>query len=379
MPTRPTRGREAAAPRRREDDRLYEKLSLIIDSLDDLYKLDKRDFLRKVFEDAFRLIPEAEKGSLFEFDGEHYRPVFARGYDFATLSRLSFSPQEAFIDFEVESVGEIRAYETLIEGRDSERFDPDTIATFRALGTYEGFVSLYAPIRVDGAIAGLISLERFGRSGYPRLSRKVLEYYARLISEFYSQKLFQEKETRLYRDVVSSLVSAIEVMDRYTEGHAKRVAEYSRLIGIKLGLSGRDLEDVETAALLHDVGKLGVPTEILRKPARLEPEEYELVKLHPANAAKILGEIRGFERIVEYAYRHHERYDGSGYPSGLAGDAIPLGAQVIQVADAIDAMTSERSYRPAMPLDRALETVALGSGSQFHPLAARAAIAALAS
>ncbi len=379
MTTKATKGHGVPIPRRREDDGLYDKLSLIIDSLDDLYRLDKRDFLKKVFEGAFELIPEAEKGSFFEFDGELYRPVFARGYDFAVLSRLSFSPSEAFIDFEVDITDGIRACETLIEGRDSDRFDPGTIATFRELGTYEGFVSLYAPIRVDGRVAGLISLERFDRSGFPRLSRKVLEYYARLISEFYSQKLFQEKETRLYRDVVASLVSAIEVMDSYTQGHAKRVAGYSRLIGAKLGLSGRDLEDIETAALLHDVGKLGVPTEILRKPSRLEPGEYDLVKRHPANAAKILGEIGGFERIVEYAYRHHERYDGLGYPDGLEGDVIPLGAQVIQVADAIDAMTSERSYRPAMTLERALEAVALGSGSQFHPLAARAALAALAS
>jgi hypothetical protein len=365
---------EASTPRRREDDRLYEKLSLIIDSLDSLYKLDKREFLKKVFESAFELIPEAQKGSLYELDGERYRPIFARGYDFEVLSRISFSRAEAFIDFEVDEDAPITAYETRITGRDPAKFPAETIAAFKALGTLSGFTSLYAPINVEGITAGLISLEKFDDGGFPSLSRKVLQYYARLISQFYSQKLYQERETRLYQDIVDSLVSAIEVMDRYTEGHAKRVAEYSRSIGERLGLSEAELSDIATAALLHDIGKIGIPTEILRKPDRLDSAEYEIVKRHPADAAKILGVIGGFERIVELAYRHHERYDGKGYPEGISGDEIPFGAQVIGLADAIDAMTSARSYRPAMSRERALAIVRECSGSQFNPVVVRAAM-----
>jgi len=364
----------ADAPRRREDDRLYEKLSLIIDSLDSLYKLDKRDFLKKVFESAFELIPEAQKGSLYELEGDQYRPIFCRGYDFAVLSRISFSRDEAFIDFEVDEDAPINAYETRITGRDPAKFPPETMAAFKELGTLSGFTSLYAPISVEGMTAGLISLERFGDGGFPGLSRKVLQYYARLISQFYSQKLYQERQTRLYKDIVASLVSAIEVVDRYTEGHAKRVSAYSRAIGERLGLPAAALSDIATAALLHDIGKIGVPTDILRKPGRLDPDEFAIVKRHPADAAKILGVIGGFERIVELAYRHHERYDGKGYPEGLSGDAIPLGAQIIGLADAIDAMTSARSYRPAMSLERALEIVRDESGSQFHPAVVRVAL-----
>lgn len=365
---------ERDSPRRREDDKLYDKLYTIIDSLDTLYKLDKREFLKKVFEAAFELIPEADKGSLYELEGDLYRPVFCRGYDFDTLSRISFSKDEAFIDFQVEDNASIMAYETRITGRDPAKFPPETLAAFAELGTLSGFTSLYAPIKVEGLTVGLISLEKFDRDSFTSLSRKVLQYYARLISQFYAQKLYQEKETRLYQDIVASLVSAIEVMDRYTEGHAKRVCSYSRMIGSRLGLEEEDLSDICTASLLHDIGKIGVPSEILNKRGPLADVEYEIVKQHPANAAKILGSIGGFERIVDLAYRHHERYDGCGYPEGLAGDDIPLGAQVIAVADTMDAMTSERSYRPALPWEAALDTVRSAAGTQFRPDVVEAAL-----
>ena len=361
-------------PRRREDDRLYEKLSLIIDSLESLYKLDKRGFLKKVFESAFELIPEAQKGSLYELDGDCYRPVFGRGYDFSVLSQLSFTRSEAFVDFKVDEDGSIRAYQTHIITRDPSKFSPETLDIFRRLGTLSGFTSLYAPINMDGKTIGLISLDRFDSGEYPSLSRKVLQYYARLISQFYSQKLYQERKTRLYHDIVASLVSAIEVMDTYTQGHARRVSEYSRALGRRLGMSESEVYEISTAALLHDVGKIGIPTEILQKPERLSRSEYEIVKRHPANSAKILGAIGGFERIVELAYRHHERYDGKGYPEGLSGDAIPFGACVIGLADAVDAMTSARSYRPAMSWEQALNVIRTEAGMQFHPLVAKAAL-----
>ena len=179
----------------------------------------------------------------------------------------------------------------------------------------------------------------------------------------------------LYKDVVGSLVSAIDVLDRYTEGHGKRVSDLSRLLARELGLGARETEAVATAGLLHDVGKLGIPSEILRKPGRLSPSEYEVMKRHPGHSARILGAIRGFEDITTMALRHHERWDGGGYPDGLAGEAIPLGAQIIQVADSLDAMTSTRSYRPARGWDEAVAEVGACSGGQFHPAVAAAALA----
>lgn len=362
------------SPRRREDDILYDSLSLIIDSLDNLHGLDQHEFLGHAFEAAFGLIPEAQKGSLYELQGDRYRPVFARGYDFEVLSRISFGLEDAFIDFGIDEAAPIQAYETRIEGRDEASFPPETIEVFKALGTYSGFNSLYSPIRVDGINRGLISLEKFGEGNFSRLSHKVLQYYARLISEFYAQRLYQERQTQLYKDIVTALVSAIDVMDSYTEGHGRRVSIYSQLIARELELEPQEIEDIGTAALLHDIGKLGIPSEVLRKPGKLSAEEYAIVKQHPEHSARILRSIHGFEHIVELALRHHECYDSSGYPGGLCGGAIPIGAQIIQLADSFDAMTSTRSYRPALSRGQALDELRSHSGTQFHPAVVAAAL-----
>lgn len=366
-----------AVPGIREDE-AYADLALMIGSFDNLHGLDKHEFLGRVFEAAFGLIPEAQKGSLYELQGDRFNPVFSKGYDRDILSRISFGRADAFIDFAVDEGAPIRAYETKVRGRDDWRYSSDMLAAFKSLGTYSGFSSLYAPIRVDGHTRGLISLEIFGDGRFSKLSRMVLQYYARLISEFYAQKMYQEKESALYRGVVASLVSAIEVMDSYTVGHGKRVSDYSRAIAREFGLSAREEEAVGTAALLHDVGKLGIPSELLRKPGPLLPEEEAVVRQHPANSARILESIQGFGDIVDMARWHHERFDGAGYPDGLAGDRIPTGAQIIQVADSFDAMTSDRSYRPALSREGALAELLAGSGTQFNPRVVRAALAALA-
>lgn len=362
----------------RDDDVLYDKLSIIIDSLDNLHQLDKTAFLKQVFEAAFLLIPEAQKGSLYELRDGRYRPIFSRGYDEALLSRLTFGESEAFVDFTMDDEGRSSAYETLIIKRNSSAFNPETLELFRRLGTDGGFRTLYAPIRAEGKTFGLISLEKFDDGDFGRFSRKILQYYAWLISEFYAQRLRQEQETGHYREVIGSLISAIEVNDSYTNGHGRRVAAISGRLGMFLGLEPPELRDLHTAALLHDIGKIGVPSEILRKPGGLDEREYSIVKRHPVDSAKILGGISGFARVVELALRHHERYDGTGYPEGLSGDQLPLSAYVLQLADSFDAMTSDRAYRPARPILEALAEIRAGSGRQFHPRVAEAAILAFA-
>lgn len=362
----------------RDDDVLYDKLSIIIDSLDNLHLLDKSAFLKQVFEAAFVLIPEAQKGSLYELRDGRYRPIYSRGYDEAILSKLTFGESEAFVDFTIDDGGKFSAYETLIINRSPAAFSADTLELFRRLGTDGGFRTLYAPIRAEGKTFGLISLEKFDDGGFGRFSRKILQYYAWLISEFYAQRLRQEQETSHYREVIGSLISAIEVNDSYTNGHGRRVAALSGRLGMVLGLEPPELRDLHTAALLHDIGKIGVPSEILRKPDRLDDREYAIVKQHPVNSAKILGGISGFGRVVELALRHHERYDGGGYPEGLAGDQLPLSAYILQLADSFDAMTSDRAYRPARPIRDAIAEIRAGAGRQFHPRVAEAALLAFA-
>ena len=168
-------------------------------------------------------------------------------------------------------------------------------------------------------------------------------------------------------ETIETLNATVEAKDPYTAGHSQRVRDLSLLVGRELGLSEERLEMLATSALFHDVGKIGVPDAILAKPAKLSPDEFEIVKQHAARGAEIVANMSRFEEGVAAIRHHHERWDGRGYPDGLAGTAIPLEASVIGLADAWDAMTTARPYsRPLSPA-AALEQVRGGRGTQFRP------------
>ena len=170
-------------------------------------------------------------------------------------------------------------------------------------------------------------------------------------------------------EVIEALAMALDARDSYTHGHARRVASLSVDLGRRLGLARPELEELRLAAVLHDIGKIGVPDAVLLKPGRLTDEEFAAIREHPAKAARILAPVHapGMERLALAARHHHERYDGRGYPDGLQGGDIPLYARIIGVADAFDAMTSRRSYRANLDTDAALEEIARCAGSQFDP------------
>ncbi len=176
---------------------------------------------------------------------------------------------------------------------------------------------------------------------------------------------------RLFEQTATALVNAIDAKDKYTHGHSSRVADYSRKIAEKAGKSQRECDDIYYVALLHDVGKIGIPASIINKEGKLTDEEYEVIKTHPELGAQILKSIKEIPFISSGAHHHHERYDGKGYPYGLKGTDIPEYARIISVADAYDAMTSKRSYREPIPQQQVREEIVKGSGTQFDPEFAR--------
>ncbi|MBB6215355.1 polar amino acid transport system substrate-binding protein [Anaerosolibacter carboniphilus] len=349
------------------EELLATKISIIANAFVNTNNLSKNDFFSRVFETAFILIPEAQKGSFYELEGEIFRPIFCKGYDFGLLSQLAFSKDEAFIDFESSPNQMIDAYQVNIKKRDDALFSENQIDIFKQLGTYSDFASLYAPIKFDELKIGLLCIENFDEKMFSETSRLVLKIFAQLISNFYSLKVHQERENKRYKEIINALVSAIEVKDVYTEGHAKRVSDISLKLAKAMNIPANRLKIIETAAILHDIGKIGTPTEILNKKSNLTKDEYEIVKRHPLDAKKILGKIEGFEEIVNLTYMHHEHYDGSGYPEGLSGDEIPIEAQIIQAADAFDAMTSKRAYRDAMSIETVMNIFREERGKQFNP------------
>lgn len=180
-----------------------------------------------------------------------------------------------------------------------------------------------------------------------------------------------EKKTNeisdLFIHLVQSLADAIDAKDTYTNGHSSRVAAYSKEIARRAGYSEQHLNDIYMMGLLHDVGKIGVPDEIINKPSRLTAEEYEKIKTHTVLGAKILENIKVMPQLATGARWHHERYGGGGYPDGITSESIPEEARIIAVADAYDAMTSKRSYRDALTQEYVRSEIEKGKGTQFDP------------
>jgi putative nucleotidyltransferase with HDIG domain len=187
------------------------------------------------------------------------------------------------------------------------------------------------------------------------------------------------EETRgAYVSAIRALAAALDARDPYTAGHSERVSDLSVRLGVRLGLRDDELQVLRIGALLHDIGKIGVPDAILQKPGPLTPAEVERIKTHTTLGARILAHVPFLAAHIPIVELHHERPDGRGYPHGLAGEAIPRPARIVHVADAYDAMTTARSYRGARPPAEAVAEICRGAGTEFDAAVAEALAAELA-
>jgi putative nucleotidyltransferase with HDIG domain len=182
-----------------------------------------------------------------------------------------------------------------------------------------------------------------------------------------SIKKARESLQRAYVEFVGSLANALDARDRYTAGHSWRVSQLSCALAAALGLDPDEVERVRVGALLHDIGKIGVSDSVLQKAGRLTDEEFALVKEHPVTGLRILQGVQGFAPFLAAVELHHENWDGTGYPRGLVAKQVPVDARIIHVADAYDAMTTDRSYRPGMKHERAIQILEENAGTQFDP------------
>jgi HD-GYP domain-containing protein (c-di-GMP phosphodiesterase class II) len=168
--------------------------------------------------------------------------------------------------------------------------------------------------------------------------------------------------------VICAFNQLLDLKDLNTGVHSTRLAEWSVRIGRDLGFDDATLRDLEVAAILHDIGKIGTPDHILRKPSRLTEEEFGIIKKHPEYGWAVLRVIPGFERVSLFVLHHHEAFDGTGYPAGLRGDEIPIGSRIVSVMDSFDAMISSRPYRRGLSLEEAVRRLEAGIGTQFDPV-----------
>jgi HD-GYP domain-containing protein (c-di-GMP phosphodiesterase class II) len=224
-----------------------------------------------------------------------------------------------------------------------------------------------------GDAMGILCIGRSAEHGAFLPDEKALLLgYAQTTAVALQKLLLRENLEKNLIDTISSFVIALESKDPYLKGHSARVSLYSGELAMVMGVAPADVVMMSRAGMLHDLGKLVIMDNILRKPRQLTEEEFELIRTHPVVGDKILKPLRFLACEAKAVRHHHERYDGKGYPDGLKGDDIPLIARVVTVADAFDAMTSDRPYRSKRPLAVALEEIGRGAGTQFDPTAADA-------
>ncbi len=238
------------------------------------------------------------------------------------------------------------------------------------------------PIIEDGCFIGVMhsSIDITQES-----NRELIDVYSSAISEMKSRELrakngkdaffnmledinesYEDLED-LFLKLVLVMVNALDAKSPWTKGHSERVSMYAEAIALEMNIDQDDIKDIKLAGLLHDIGKIGTSDYLLDKPGALTKDEFIQIKKHPAQGAHILKDIKQLRDIIPYIEYHHEKIDGSGYPSNLKGDKIPLGAKILHVADSFDSMTSDRPYRPAPGLDFALDELTTYKGTQFDP------------
>ena len=243
------------------------------------------------------------------------------------------------------------------------------------------FVSV--PLRQsDGSISGTLCAASHDAQldlGYRDL--QFLQVFARVIADQTQRQALEadKRDLELQAAMAQTLAAAVSARDSYTGAHSRDVVERAIEVANQLGLEQAEIADVEKVALLHDIGKIAVPDAILHKPGPLSPSEWEEMRRHPEASAKLVAEVPGLEHLAPALRAEHERWDGAGYPDGLAGEAIPIASRITFVCDAYDAMTTDRPYRRALSPEEAREEIWAGAGSQFCPVCAAALLAVLRS
>lgn len=246
---------------------------------------------------------------------------------------------------------------------DTEAADGNTVRAFRA-GAFEVIQKPFSLKKVEDAVE-----KAFGKYELAFLKERYQYHLEELVAERTAEldKALEAVENS-YHSTLKALVQALETRDSETHGHSERVVTFSLRLGHELGLDRDSLRNLELGALLHDVGKIGVPDAILRKPAALTQDEWDKMKLHPNHGQNILRNIPFLSDAAQLVAQHHEKWDGTGYPFGLRGEDISLNARIFAVADAFDAMVSDRVYRKGRSYEDAVIELERCAGTQFDPL-----------
>ncbi len=338
------------------------------------YVLDIRELLDSIMEMG-RLTMKAAACSVLLIDEQRRELVFEVTHGEARSALQNFRmPMDAGIAGWIATHGEpIIIHDVSKDSRHYRQADQISGFSTRSI--------IGAPLVARGKLVGVIEvINKLDGSSFDECDLELLATIASdaatAIDNARLCQVIQAEELGRYGETIQALAAAVDAKDPYTRGHSERVTEYSVLTAESLALAKEDREILRSAAVLHDVGKIGIDERILRKPVPLSPWEWLQMCTHAEKGAHIVDHIEFLAEAKPAIRGHHERFDGNGYPDGLRREEIPLGARIIAVADSFDAMTTDRPYRKARSLDFALSELKRGSGTQFDPEVAAAFVRA---
>lgn len=307
-------------------------------------------------------VMDAEASSVFKIDEERNELYFmtARGVKERELKEIRIPMGKGIVGWVAEHKKPLLVPDVRKDPRWFGGVDKKTKFVTRSI--------LAVPLFAKGKIIGVAEvLNKRGNRKFNEDDKELFTALGNQIAVAIENASLYKELDELFLSSIRSIVEAIDAKDPYTKGHSARVVEYSLLVGAGLKLKKEEMKDLEISAILHDVGKIGIPDRILSKPGRLSDEEYEYMKRHPELGSEIIAPIAKLKSLVPNILHHHERFDGRGYPAGLKGKKIPLFARVIAIADSYDAMTSDRPYRGRMEPEVALRELRINKKSQFDP------------
>ncbi len=342
----------------------FEKIIFLSSKLMDYAFKNDEKFLSKILESSLTLIPEADSGTIALIEDKYVRFVENKSYIKTELEKLSIEKSE--FDFHSSNKvinGNLFVKSFCLTEKNKEIFD--ILKKIFENVEYSMAIYLETP---QGQLLGVISLDiTKEKMMFSKESQKISEAFGSLASSFLTISKFVMLEEKISKTALFSMIKLLEIYDLYTQGHSERVALYATKIGIAMNLNTDELSELYWSGIVHDIGKILVSKDVLNKKGKLTDEEYDEIKKHPEWGYTVLNDSDLMKDIAINILYHHERWDGKGYPKGLEKDQIPFFSRILSLADAYDAMTSNRSYRSKMSTENALKEISKNSGTQFDP------------
>jgi len=335
----------------------------LVSTMENRTYMSEEEFFSDLLEHVIEIVPEADYGEVVIINkNDKYSFIDSVGHDIEKLKKLEIE-KELFYNFKGKNIYSTKDYFINLNKMESSQKE----IFKKALKPIKD--SLYINITVDSQVVGRLALDikENSSSEFSDTTRKVLESFSTLASAFFAFKRFENLQTNFTKELITSIIKIMEMYDLYTKGHSENVAEIASAIAKEMNLPNKTIKNTYWAGLVHDIGKLLVPLDIINKNGKLTDREYELIKKHPVWGSEALFNSESLKPISEFILYHHEKWDGSGYPEGISGNTIPIISQILAVADAWDAMLSKRAYRNPLSIEAALNELQNNKGSQFSP------------